>query len=97
MYKCIGVQRSKGNFTDEKVDKVIEYDNYILHMISDLNPDVEGCSATTLKVKANQWENIVKNNLSPSELIGKEVQIVYYINGTKPVLSAIIAEQATVK
>ena len=88
--KVVGVSRKTG---EGEIDgKQLSWDNMMLHLLNDKDPDTTGASATQLKVKYGEFEKLT--GLRPEEhfeLIGKEVEFNYMPSGGRgqPKLSAI--------
>lgn len=96
MTKFIGWRFSKGTYTPEGSDKSIDYDNVNLHMYTDEDPDVNGCSVSVLKIKRQNMGklfDIVQTDAAIEDTLNmyldNEVELTYIpING-RVVLSKI--------
>lgn len=82
MIKCVGYQEKQGSFES------IVYDNIHLFLISNDDPDVIGFSVSELKIKRSDWDRLV-GSLTPSDLLDKEIELLYSLQKDKPKLKTI--------
>ncbi len=95
-YVCVGVEKNKGDFTDEAGRKV-EYDNVVLQCVcSDPNPALKagmyrGCRVGEVKMK-NDFDNLVyagdNKVYAFSDLVGCELDIA--IDADKKILGVAV-------
>lgn len=88
MIKCVGYQFKTGTFNEEKTGRVVAYDNVCLFYTSNINPDVNGLEAGTLKIKRDQFSKVC--SVPVQDLVGKEIHVEYQPVGGKLVISSII-------
>lgn len=74
MYKLVGYQEKKGNFTNKETGEVVEYHNYELFYVTDEKPDVKGCYADSATAKAKDLR--IKGAKTLEECLGKEVYLI---------------------
>lgn len=51
MIKLVGYERKTGNMVNKQTAEVIEWDNYVLHYITDERPEVKGVFADNVTAK----------------------------------------------
>lgn len=91
--KLVGVDKRKGEFQDKISGKVINYDNYMLHLEAPFPADEEtkrGTETTVIKIKRDEFEKICEVS-DPNKLIGAELDFQYSLYAGKPYLSSIRA------
>lgn len=89
MTKVIGIKDSKGNFIS-KEGKSIDYDNLVLYVITDSDPNVLGMTSSEIKIKKSNFEKITSISVAeyPS-LIDKQVSLAFALIKDKPILEKI--------
>ena len=53
MIKLIGYERKSGSMPNEKTGELIEWDNYVLHYVTDERPEVTGLFADNVTAKVD--------------------------------------------
>lgn len=82
MTKCIGYTQKQGSFEG------ISFDNILLYIVSDDDPDIVGMTGSEIKIKRSDAERIL-GNLQPSDLLNKEIELFYSLTKDKPKLRKI--------
>ena len=82
MTKCIGYTFKQGSFEG------ITFDNILLYIVSDDDPDITGMTGSELKIKRSDAERIL-GGLQPSDLLNKEIELFYSLTKDKPKLRKI--------
>ena len=82
MVKCIGYTFKQGSFEG------ISFDNVLLYIISDDDPDIVGMTGSELKIKRSDMERIF-GNLTPEDILDKEIELYYSLTKDKPKLKKI--------
>lgn len=89
MTKVIGIKDSKGNFTS-KEGKSIDYDNLVLYVITDSDPNVLGMTSSEIKIKKSNFEKITSISVAEyPNLIDKQVSLSFVLIKDKPILEKI--------
>lgn len=89
MTKVIGIKDSCGKFTS-KEGKEINYDNLVLYVITDSDPNVLGMTSSEIKIKKSNFEKITGLAVgSYSDLIDKQVTLSFVLIKDKPILEKI--------
>lgn len=71
MIKLIGYERKTGNMQDTKTGELIEWDNYLLHYVTDERPEVKGLFADNVTAKVDGLQ--ILNAKSIDEALNKQV------------------------
>lgn len=86
MIECIGIQKRKGSFEDDK-GRTVEYDNVMIYFVTNDNNEIQGFYGKELKVNTKQVEKI--NFQEWEQIIGKVIDFHYNMFGTAPKLDGI--------
>lgn len=74
MYKLIGYQIKKGNFTNKESGELIEYDKTDLYLITDEKENVKGYMPASATANNENFKLIGAKTLE--EALGKEVYVI---------------------
>jgi hypothetical protein len=85
----LGFENSNGNMTDRKTGELIQWDNMIIHVITDNREEVTGWFCDHIKCKTKNINVIGAANLQ--ELLFRPVYLQYDITAKEPTISAVIA------
>ena len=88
MVKVIGYELKKGSFTSDKTGEQIDYDNVMLHTITDQYKNIVGSGSSVLKIKSSEFEKITGLK-TPDALLDKEVRLDYIPVGNSVQLSSL--------
>lgn len=81
MIKLIGYERKTGNMTDKETGERIEWDNYLLHYVTDERPEVKGLFADNVTAKVDGLQ--ILNAKSIDEALNK--QVIFAIDMTSKI------------
>ena len=74
MYKLVGYQEKKGNFTNKETGEVVEYHKYDLFYITDEKPEIKGFFADS--ASANAKDLRIRGAKTLDECLNKEVYLI---------------------
>lgn len=89
--KIIGIEHKEGSFMNEKSGDVVNYNNYVLHYLTDERPNVVGQYAGHSSVKANKVQLRGFNHID--ETLNRNVIFGFDMTSTTPVINKIILDE----
>lgn len=84
-----GYERKTGSFTNKITGENIEYDNYVIHYVTDEREEVTGWYAQNIKCKAKSFQIVGAKSID--DLLEKEIMIVMDPTAATPTVKAIVA------
>ena len=88
MYKLLGYENKTGSFKNKDTGEFIQYDNYVLHFVTDERAEVKGLFCGSAKTKREDLIFMGFNSLE--EVLGQEVIFGFDMTGNTPVVNRII-------
>ena len=88
MYKLLGYENKAGDFTNKQTGELIQYDNYVLHFVTDERTEVKGLFCGSAKTKREKLQFMGFKTLD--DILGKEVIFGFDMTGGTPVVNRII-------
>lgn len=85
----LGYENSNGSMTDKRTGELIQWDNMIIHVMTDDRAEVCGWFCDHIKCKTKNVDVI--GAVSLESLLYKPVYLQYDITAKEPTISAIIA------
>jgi hypothetical protein len=89
MTQVVGFAEKQGTYEN------IVYDNIVLYLLSDDDPDINGFSASEIKIKRSDLPRIL-DKLSPRDLLNREIELFYSLINGKPKLRRITLSDSVV-
>lgn len=85
----MGFENNAGNMTDKKTGELIEWDNMIVHVMTDDREEVSGWFCDHIKCKTKKVDVLGADSLEALKY--KAVYLQYDITAKEPTISAVIA------